>query len=182
MKKQALWLLLALLALSAPTAFATDCPINQGGWCLGGACFYEYVPATSCIEPEGDVYQSTMCYPNKPAWNTDENSTGYIYYSFIVDSGDQIGDTWEGHVDVSFYDPDDSDMSWVQFWAGVTRSGNTTWYLMSSHYGLDGDLYCNYLSGTFPKPQVGDRIIIEVDTSTDVNASIQVGKPIVFTY
>ncbi len=181
-KTRALWLLLVLFALSASPAMATDCPIDQQGWCLGGACFWEYVPAVSCIDVGGDSQQSTMCYPGKTAWTTEDFADGYILFSFIVDSGDYIGNTWEGHVDVSFYDPYDSNVSFVQLWAGITHNGNTNWYLLEDHDGTEGDLYCNSLTGTFPKPQAGDRITIEVDAAADVDASIQVGVPRVFTY
>lgn len=174
--------LFVVVALSAGNAFAQSCPTAPTYYSLGGgAQWYDYTPDTSCVVAYGSPTPSAStisCY-NEPAWTT---GTGWanISYTFSPLSG-QVLNSWEAKAYYDFTDPNGSASNVIELWATITHNGSTSYFLLDSHDGTQGDVGCGELLGTF-SAAVGDQVTIEVySEKANSNATIKGGKPHIFS-
>lgn len=177
----ALLVVFAFTLLVAPYAVAQTCPSAPSGpHGFGSNVWWSYTPDPSCVVAYGSPTPSSgSMWCGGPAWET---GTGWamVSYTFTVDPN-ASEPYWTAEAEIEFDDPNDSSSNYVEVWAGVTHNGSTTYTMIGYHDGSWGELSCQRVGGAFNATD-NDEVSIQVySVKANSNATIQVGKPLIFS-
>lgn len=176
MKKFAL--VVILVALAVPNAFAT-CPTSPSGpYEAGGQHWYDWSPDSSCHTVNQMSSTTLSCY-SYGAHSPNLSTPSYKRYSFTANDG-FTNNNWEADAFVDFDDPNNSSSNWIDAWAYVSHNSVVTSYHLFYHDGTMGDLSCNRPWGEFSAAD-GDYVTVEITAyRANSNTTIKIGDLNIF--